>query len=215
MYFKDALKKANDLKIKRTMDALEKNNINAYYAKSIEEAQEIFKSLIQEGSVITAGGSMTAVETGLVEILRSGKYNYIDREREGITKEEVQVVQRQAFTADYFITGTNAITENGELFNIDGNGNRVAAISFGPKQVIVVSGANKIVSDAKEARKRVKELSAPANAMRLDCNTPCSVDGICRDCASAQRVCCIEVLTGFQRIKDRIKVIIIDKDLGF
>lgn len=215
MYFKDALKKANDLKIKRTMDALEKNNINAYYAKSIEEAQAIFKSLIEEGSVITAGGSMTAVETGLVDILRNGNYNYIDREREGITKEEVQVVQRRAFTADYFVTGTNAITENGELFNIDGNGNRVAAISFGPKQVIVVSGANKIVSDAKEARKRVKELSAPANAMRLDCNTPCSVDGICRDCASLQRVCCIEVLTGFQRIKDRIKVIIIDKDLGF
>lgn len=215
MYFKDALKKANDLKIKRTMDALEKNNINAYYAKSIEEAQEIFKSLIEEGSVITAGGSMTAVETGLVDILRNGNYNYIDREREGITKEEVQVVQRQAFTADYFVTGTNAITENGELFNIDGNGNRVAAISFGPKQVIVISGSNKIVSDAKEARKRVKELSAPANAMRLDCNTPCSVDGICRDCASPQRVCCIEVLTGFQRIKDRIKVIIIDKDLGF
>ncbi|MGL5258370.1 MAG: lactate utilization protein [Proteocatella sp.] len=215
MYFKDALKKADNLKIKRTMDALEKNNINAYYAETVEEAQEIFKTLLEEGSIITAGGSMTAVELGFVDIMRNGNYNYIDREREGITKEEVQVVQRQAFTADYFVTGTNAITEKGELFNIDGNGNRVAAISFGPKQVIVVSGANKIVRDAQEARKRVKELAAPANAMRLDCNTPCSVDGICRDCASPQRVCCVEVLTGFQRIKDRIKVIIVNENLGF
>ncbi len=215
MYFKDALKKADNLKIKRTMDALEKNNINAYYAETVEDAQEIFKTLLEEGSVITAGGSMTTVELGFVDIMRSGNYNYIDREREGITKEEIQVVQRQAFTADYFVTGTNAITEKGELFNIDGNGNRVAAISFGPKQVIVVSGANKIVRDAEEARKRVKELAAPANAMRLDCNTPCSVDGICRDCASPQRVCCTELLTGFQRIKDRIKVIIVNENLGF
>ena len=215
MYFKDAREKSNDLKVKRTMDALAKNNMDAFYAKTEEESRTIFKSLLKEGAVVTAGGSMTCVELGFVDILRSGNYEYLDREREGITKEEFQEVQRKAFTADYFITGTNAITEKGELFNIDGNGNRVAAISFGPNQVIVISGANKIVKDYDEARKRVKSLSAPANAMRLDCNTPCSVDGICRDCASPQRVCCIEVLTGFQRIKDRIKVIIVDKDLGF
>ncbi len=215
MYFKDAIKNAKELKIKRTIEALHKNHMDAFYAKSAEEAQLIFKSLVEKNSVVTAGGSMTAIELGITDLLRSGEYVYIDRESHGITPEEVQIVQRQAFTADYFITGTNAITENGELFNIDGNGNRVAAISFGPKQVIVFAGSNKIVRDAQEARRRVKEIAAPANAMRLDCKTPCAVDGVCRDCASDSRVCCIEVLTGFQRIKNRIKVIIVDENLGF
>lgn len=215
MYFKDAIKNANSLKIKRTIEALHKNHMDAFYAQSIEEAQGIFKSLVNKNSVVTAGGSMSAVELGLIDILKDGDYVYIDRERGGITPEEVQIVQRQAFTADYFVTGTNAITENGELFNIDGNGNRVAAISFGPKQVIVVAGSNKIVRDAQEARLRVKEIAAPANAMRLDCKTPCAADGICRDCSSDSRVCCIEVLTGFQRIQKRIKVIIVDESLGF
>jgi len=215
MYFKDAIKNANSLKIKRTIEALHKNHMDAFYAQSIEEAQGIFKSLVNKNSVVTAGGSMSAVELELIDILKDGDYVYIDRERGGITPEEVQIVQRQAFTADYFVTGTNAITENGELFNIDGNGNRVAAISFGPKQVIVVAGSNKIVRDAQEARRRVKEIAAPANAMRLDCKTPCAADGICRDCSSDSRVCCIEVLTGFQRIQKRIKVIIVDESLGF
>lgn len=215
MYFKDAIKKCEDIKIRRTVEALKKNHIEAFYAKTPEEAVIIFKDLVRENSVVTAGGCMTSIELGIVEILRSGVYNYIDRERPGITPEEVQVVQRQAFTADYFITGTNAITEKGELFNIDGNGNRVAAISYGPKEVIVIAGSNKIVRDTEEARKRVKEISAPANAMRLDCNTPCTIDGICRNCASEKRICCTEVLTGYQRIKNRIKVIIVDGDFGF
>ncbi|MGB5822556.1 MAG: lactate utilization protein [Proteocatella sp.] len=215
MYFKDAIKNANSLKVERTMEALHKNHMDAFYAKSVEEAQDIFKSLLEENSVVTAGGSMSAIELGFMEILKSGEYVYIDREMTGITPEEVQIVQRQAFTADYFVTGTNAITEKGELFNIDGNGNRVAAIAFGPKQVIVVAGSNKIVRDAQEARRRVKEIAAPANAMRLDCKTPCAVDGICRDCSSDSRVCCVEMLTGFQRIQNRIKVIIVDENLGF
>ncbi|WP_028829763.1 lactate utilization protein [Proteocatella sphenisci] len=215
MNFKDAAKKCEDLKIQRTIKALHKNNIEGYYAKDAEEAIKTFRSLVKENSVVTAGGSMSCVETGIMDLLRSGAYDYRDRERSGITHEEVQQVLRDAFTSDYFITSTNAITENGELFNIDGNGNRVAAISFGPKEVIVITGSNKIVRDSEEARKRVKAISAPANAMRLDCETPCTIDGICRNCASEKRICCTEVLTGFQRIKNRIKVIIIDGDFGF
>lgn len=215
MNFKDAIKNVNGLRIERTMEALHKNHIDAFFAKDAAEAQEIFRSLLHKNSVVTAGGSMSALELGFVDILRDGDYVYIDRESAGITPEEVQIVQRQAFTADYFVTGTNAITEKGELFNIDGNGNRVAAIAFGPKQVIVIASTNKIVKNAEEARLRVKEIAAPANAMRLDCKTPCAVDGICRDCSSDSRVCCTEMLTGFQRIKNRIKVIIVDENVGY
>lgn len=215
MDYKAAIQKSKKLKVERTVEALKKNHMNAFYVKTSTQAIEIFKLMIEEGDVITAGGSMTAEEIGIINMLKNDNYDYRDRAREGITLDEVQLVQRMAFSADIFVTGTNAVTENGELYNIDGNGNRVAAIAFGPKKVVVFAGINKIVSNEQEARKRVKEISAPANAMRLDCNTPCAVDGICRDCLSEERICCHEVLSGFQRIKNRITVIIIDENFGY
>ena len=122
---------------------------------------------------------------------------------------------REAFFCDTYLTGTNAVTEEGELYNVDGNGNRVSAMIFGPKSVIVVAGYNKIVPNLEAARKRVREVSAPANAVRLDTKTPCKIIGTCRDCHSDERMCCSYVTLGQQRIKGRIKVIIVGESLGF
>ena len=192
----------------------EKRRMEAYYYPTAKEAVEKALSFLPSGAVVAHGGSMTLEETGMMDALRSADIQFLDR-AVCKTPEDSRKIFHDALMADYYFMSTNAMTIDGELVNIDGNGNRVAAISYGPKEVIVIAGSNKIVRDAEEARKRVKEISAPANAMRLDCNTPCTIDGICRNCASEKRICCTEVLTGYQRIKNRIKVIIVDGDFGF
>lgn len=215
MDYKKALEKTEILRVNRTMKNLEKNRMEPYFAQNKEEALEIFKTLVSLEDVITMGGAMSAEEIGAIEFLQDNNYKYIDRTGPDVTPETYMDVLRLAFTSDIFITSSNAITEKGELFNIDGNGNRVAAIAFGPKKVIVIAGINKIVRDKEEAYKRTKEIAAPANSMRLDCNTPCAVDGVCRDCLSEQRICCHELLSGFQRQAGRIKVILVNESLGF
>ena len=110
---------------------------------------------------------------------------------------------------------SNAITENGELYNVDGNGNRVAALVWGPKSVIVVAGYNKIVKDIDEAKTRVREIAAPSNAARLGCDTPCTKTGHCMDCSSSKRICATTVITGRQRVENRIKVILVGEELGY
>lgn len=189
--------------------------MDAYYVHTAKEALELVESLIVTDAVVTMGGSVTLSEVGVDRLLKSGKYRFLDRARPGITPEEAQDVMRQAFTADVYLCGSNAVTENGELFNIDGNGNRVAALTYGPKSVIIVVGYNKIVADAQEARERVKRIASPTNATRVKAQTPCTVTGECNECRSPDRICATEVLTSFQRQKDRIKVIIIDEVLGF
>lgn len=215
MDYKMALEKTTQLRVERTIKNLEKNRMEAYFAKDEEEALAIFKTLVTSEDIITMGGAMSAEEIGVVKELKEGNYNYIDRTAPEVTPDTYMDTLRKAFTSDVFITSANAITEKGELFNIDGNGNRVAAIAFGPKKVIVIAGINKIVRDKEEAYKRTKEIAAPANAMRLECNTPCAADGVCRDCLSEQRICCHELLSGFQRQSGRIKVILVNQNLGF
>ena len=122
---------------------------------------------------------------------------------------------RQAFTCDTYLMSANAITENGELYNVDGNGNRVAALMFGPKSVIVIAGWNKIVPDLEAARQRVRQIAAPANTTRLNTQTPCKVLGSCQDCHSDSRICCDYTVLGQQRIKGRVKVILVGEELGY
>ena len=155
---------------------------------------------------------MTLSECGVLEHLKSDRYNYLDRYAAGA---DVQKIFRQAFFCDTYITSTNAVTEAGELYNIDGNGNRVAAMLFGPKSVIVVAGYNKIVANLEEARTRLRQIAAPANAVRLNMATPCKVLGSCKDCHSDGRICCDYVVMSQQRVANRVKVILVGEQLGY
>ncbi len=210
--------------LERTAEALSANNMLPFIAENKEEALSVLKGLLKEGGTVSCGGSATMNEIGAMELLRSGAYKFLDRE--GRSPDEVQKIYREAFSADFYITSSNAVTENGELYNVDGNSNRVAAICFGPASVIVIAGRNKVVRDLGEAVLRVKRMAAPANAARLGCGTFCQSKGECMalasgasgmtdGCRSKDRICCSYVVTAQQRIKDRIKVILVNEDLGF
>lgn len=197
----------------RTAENLRKNRMEAYFVKTSAEALELVKSLILEGSVCRVGGSRTLHETGIISMLENGNYDYCDSHV--VPPEEVEKARREAFFADYFLASANAITEDGEIYNVDGAGTRVAPIIFGPKNVILVAGTNKIVTDIAAAEDRLRNLAAPANAKRLGCKTPCAETGVCMDCKSTARICCSYTLLSYQRIPNRIKVIIVGEHLGY
>lgn len=210
--------------IKRTMENLERNGIKPFFAETKEEVVPLVKSLVPKGSSVSNGGSVSLNETGVFSLLESGFYDFIDRR--GLDGEELRECYTKAFGCDAYFCSSNAVTENGELYNVDGNSNRVACIVFGPRQVIMVVGINKIVSDINAAIKRVKACAAPPNTQRLNCKTPCAVTGhcisldsdnplMCDGCKSPQRICCNYVVTARQRHKDRIKVIIVNEKLGY
>ena len=209
--------------IEKVLENLRKNRMEAYFVEHREEVVPLIKTLIKEGDTVGLGGSMTLQETGVLELLRSGKYHFLDRARAGITPEEVQQVYRDTFSADAFFCSANAITEQGELFNVDGNCNRIAAISFGPKSVIVVAGVNKLVPDLEGAVRRLKTVAAPNNTKRLSCKTYCFEKGQCMGleggmtdgCASPDRICCTYMVCAHQRIPNRIKVILVNENLGY
>lgn len=209
------LKWVNECRINRTIEALKKNNMNGYLAKDKEEIINIIENLIDKGDVVSCGGSMSLFETGIIEYLRSGKYEFLDRYKEGLSGEDIGKIYRDSFFADAYFTSSNAITEEGELYNVDGNGNRVAAMLFGPKKVIVVVGVNKIVKDIDEAIKRNREIAAPANAKRLNKATPCAKVGHCMDCNSNERICNEYTIIKRQGNKDRIHVIFLNEELGY
>lgn len=206
-----------EAKVERTIKALAKNRMPAVYAPTGEATVKAVESLLHEGESISCGGSVTLAESGVRALMESGRYDFIDREK--MPPEEAY---RKTFGADVFLTSANAITEDGELYNVDGNGNRTAALIFGPKRVIVVAGVNKIVRDLDEAVFRVKTVAAPANGVRLETHTPCSRMGRCAacdgrmtsGCASERRMCCQYVVTGYQRT-DRIRVVLVGEELGY
>lgn len=202
-------------RIEKTMANLAKNKMKPYYAKDKQEALQLVESLLQEGQTIACGGSMTLEECGIMQLLRSGKYNFLDRAKPGLTPQDITEIYRKAFFADNYLLSANAITENGELYNVDGNSNRVAALAFGPSSVIVVAGYNKIVPDIDAAVERVKKTAAPANAIRLHCATPCAKVGECMDCHGDGRICCNYLVSAQQRHQDRIKVILVGEELGY
>lgn len=206
---------SNEMKINRTIEALKKNNMNGYYAKNRDEVIELIKGIVKEGSKVAVGGSETLSELGILEHLRSGRYDFLDRYKEGLTREEVTNIFKQSFLADAYLSSCNAITENGELYNVDGNGNRVAAMLYGPDKVIVICGVNKIVKDVDEAIKRNREISAPMNAKRLNKKTPCTKVGYCMNCNSPERICNEYTLIKKQRSSERMHVIFLNENLGY
>lgn len=212
--------------IKRTMDALKKNNMVPFYAENRAEALEIVKSLIKDGDLIGLGGSVTLKEIGATDLVRGGGYNVIDRYDPNITAEERTKCLRKALLSDVFLTSSNAVSEKGELINVDGFGNRGAALVYGPESVIVVVGKNKIVANAEEGFERIKKIAAPKNCQRLDRKNCCLFKNECMalsneshslsdGCGSQGRICCSYIVQSYQLIKDRIKVIICNEDLGY
>lgn len=214
------------LKADKAQKALESNNMKVYRAKNKEEVLKTVKSILKPGDTVSHGGSVTLAQCGITELLKSGLYNYLDRSAPGLSSEEIMDIYRQSFFADAYITSTNALTLNGELYNVDGNSNRVAAMLFGPKKVIVIAGTNKIVKDLDEAVLRVKTVAAPANCIRLNRDTYCAKNGmcvslnnadanLCDGCKSEGKICKNFVVMAAQNIKDRVNVIICDEQLGY
>ncbi|WBW94755.1 lactate utilization protein [Oceanirhabdus sp. W0125-5] len=209
------LKFVNDKRIERTIEKLKENNMNAEFVKTKEELLNKINGMLQQDMRVTVGGSMTLFQCGIIELLRNSSANFLDRYTDGLSSEEIRRIYFEAFNSDIYFTSSNAITEEGYLFNVDGRGNRVAAITYGPKKVVVIVGANKIVRDVDEAIMRNREVSGPANAKRLNRKTPCTVTGRCHECSSDDRICCSYVLTKYQLEKDRINVFIMDENLGY
>ena len=203
--------KRNELLAQTVIKGLKSRNMNGYYAASKEEALELALSLIPEGSSVTMGGGMSVHEIGLVNALKEGNYNFIDRD----AYEDKRAAMLAAYDADVFLSSSNAITQDGILVNIDGNANRVSAIAQGPRKVIMIVGLNKVCDDWDGAMKRARNVAAPINTQRFGLNTPCTKTGTCMDCKSPDTICCQFLITRFSRHAGRIHVILVNDNLGF
>ena len=203
--------KRNELLAQTVIKGLKSRNMEGYYAPNKEEALKIALSLIPEGSSVTNGGAASAKEIGLLDAVAKGNYDYIDRN----AGEDKKAQTLKAYTCDVFISGTNAITNDGVLLNIDGNSNRVSAIAFGPEKVIFIVGMNKVTDDLDGAFKRARNEAAPINAQRFGLDTPCSKTGTCMDCKSPDTICCQFLITRYSKHKGRIHVILVNDQLGF
>lgn len=205
------------------MAALERNNMCGYYVETAAEVPAMVASLLNKGDTVAVGGSMTLEETGVMDLLRNGDYRFLDRYEEGLTREQMTEIFQKSFFADAYLCSSNAVTMHGELYNVDGNSNRIAAIAFGPKSVILVVGVQKLVPTLQAAIERVKTVAAPRNAKRLSCETYCAERGNCAGsnggmtvgCGTDARICCNYLVSARQRHKGRIKVIFVGESVGY
>lgn len=204
----------NEVLGNRVVKALESRNMEAYYVKTKEAALAKALELIPEGSSISWGGTMSAQEIGLTDALHKGNYDVYDREQVE-TREEKEQIAHQALNCDFFIGSTNALSEDGVLVNVDGNANRVAAFAYGPKNVLLIVGMNKVVKTEADAMSRARNEAAPINAQRFGVDTPCVKNGSCFNCKSPQCICCQILITRFSKVPKRTKIILIDENLGF
>jgi len=197
---------------------IEENRFEVFVAADAKEAgkivlEEILPKLAPKS--VAWGGSATFTATGLYEVLKNRKdLKVVDQYQKNLTPEQSIEIRRQELLVDLFFTGANAVTEDGQLVNLDGTGNRVAALTFGPKNVIVLAGRNKVMPDLESAMVRVKNFAAPANAIRLEKQTPCAKTAYCEDCSGPGRICNTWTITEKSNPKGRIKVILINEDLG-
>ncbi len=207
-------------KYEKLFENLRKNNITPMYAENKDEALKTVKDLLFKGATIANGGSVSCLETGVFDLIKGGEYNYIDRFNSADA-------YKDTVGADFYFCSTNALTENGELINVDGNSNRISAIAFGPKNIVMIVGKNKIVKDTDEGFLRVKKYAAPKNCERLKIDNPCRKSGHCISlersdnpamtdgCDCETRICRNYLVSGKQKDKGRITLILVDEDLGF
>jgi len=212
--------------IQKTIKSLIKNNMQAYVLEDKSEVVPYLQKLIKTGSKVGAGGSVTLVQCGVIDFLRNGNYVFFDREKPNITNEELEEIFEKEKHTDFYLCSANAITENGELYNVDGRSNRISCIVHGPKNVIIVAGKNKLVKNLEQAVHRVKTIAAPKNCKRLNFKNYCASAGICVSlnkkkpamtdgCDSLQRSCCNYLISTMQRVRGRVIVLIINEDLGY
>lgn len=192
---------------------LKNRHFDAYYCDNKEEALEKALSLIPEGASVGWGGTIAAQQIGLIDAVKKGNYQIFDRSA-ATTPEERLEMEKNALFSNVFLTGANALSLDGQMVNIDGYGNRVAAIIYGPQKVIVIAGMNKVVDTLEEAVHRARTVAAPANQQRFQRNTPCTVTGACADCKSEDCICNQIVITRHCRPVGRIQFILVGEDLG-
>lgn len=210
------VKDANKVRIETIIKNLKRRNITGHYCESAEEAVKIIENLIEEGSQVSWGGSVTLNEIGIKEVLKAGNYQVNDPMDPSLDREEAMMRRKKALTCDAYLASLNAITMDGEIVNIDGTGNRVAAIAFGPGKVILVAGVNKIVNEEKDAIGRIMTEACPANCLRLGRKTPCAVTGKCGNCLSVgNTICSYTVVTRFSPEPDRLHVVMVNDVLGY
>lgn len=206
------------LRLADLKEALEANNFEVFTAdNAIEASRVVLEKILPKAGAksVSWGGSMTFISTGLYDAFKGNPdMKVLDVFNKNLSPEDALELRRQSLLVDLFITGTNAVTETGELVNLDMVGNRVAGITFGPKHVVVLVGRNKIVPDLEEAMVRIKDYAAPTNAMRLDKKTPCVKTSRCEECKSPDRICNSWTITQKSFPKGRIKVVLINEDMG-
>ena len=203
-----------ELQVERTLKALRKNNFDAQFVPKASDASGVIFKMIPDGVTVGVGGSMTLGQIGFFEEAGKHAIKLLNPSAQQLSPEEFIQMRREILLADIFLCSSNAVTEDGKLYNIDGTGNRVAAMMFGPKKVILVCGVNKIVKDIAEAHRRAQEWAAPMNAKRLALKTPCAETGVCADCASPQRICNIYVATAKKPSRTDITVLLVGEPLG-
>lgn len=210
------LNEATKLRAETIIKGLEKRNMEGVFCETKEDALAKALGYIEEGSSVTWGGSMSIEEVGLMDAVKNGNYKVIDR---SVAKnyDEQREIFAKAVLADYYLMSSNAITLDGELINIDGTGNRVACLTYGPKNVIMIVGMNKVVNDVEDGIKRVRNFASPPNTLRLGLKTPCSMTGRCGDCYGDTCICSQIVVTRRQSaaMRGRIKVILVGESLGY
>lgn len=193
---------------------LEKRQMEGYYCRTSEDAVKKVLELMPAGSSVGWGGSMTLTESGLMDAVKNGDYVVNDRET-AKTKEDQKEMYAKILNSDFFLMSTNAITLDGQLVNIDGRGNRISFLCYGPEQVVIVAGMNKVEADVDSAMKRVRNVASPKNTVRLNKNTPCAATGKCGDCLSPDCICAQMLVTRFSIVPGRIKVILVGEELGY
>jgi hypothetical protein len=198
----------------RTIKALKKNNFEAKYLPKASEVKEELWKMIPEGAIVGVGGSLTLNQVDLAKEMEKRPVKFLNPFAKGLSMEEGDRIRRQIFTADIFITSSNAITEDGKLYNIDATGNRVAAMIYGPKKVVLLCGVNKIVKDIQEAHTRAQEWAAPLNVKRLGYKPPCGVTGQCSDCSSPERICNAYVVLAKKPRRTDYLIFLIGEELG-
>jgi len=210
----EAEEKRNRLRAEQMIKAMKKRGMDAWFAESRAEALQKALELIPEGSSVCWGGSVSVTEIGLREALHAGHYQVYDRDTVE-TAGEKEEMMRHAFSCDYFLGSTNAVTEDGILVNIDGNGNRLAAYCWGPRHVLLITGMNKVVRTLEDAYDRARNEAAVINGSRLPVETPCKYTGVCSDCTSPQRMCSQFLTTYTSRTPGRLQIILVNDKLGF
>ncbi len=198
----------------KILKQFEKRGIEGHYFDDTSAMLAFVKQLIPDESVVAWGGSMSLKESGVHDFLKSGKFRAIDREKAD-TPEKLIKSYRDALSSDYYFMSSNAVTMDGKLLNIDGTGNRVAALCYGPANVIVIAGMNKVARDEDAAMERMKNYAAPMNVMRLSKNTPCASSGKCEHCLSPGCICSYTVVTRRSPVAGRIKVLLVGEELGY